>query len=63
MKMQKTKSECREAVKKYIETYNPYAQTPSLGFNVAEVSRYAAKTKRKVSELSQEEIAFFATSK
>ena len=53
------RSECRKVVRDYIQQYNPYEQAPKLGYNVAEMSRYAKKSNRKVSELSSDEIALF----
>ena len=61
MMTQTRKSECREAVREYLQQYDPYAQLPKLGYNVAEMSRYAAKNNRKISELNTEEVAMFAT--
>ena len=60
MTTQTKKSECRKAVREYIKKYNPYENAPKLGYNVAEMCRYASKNNRKVSELSKEEVALFA---
>ena len=60
MTTQTKKSECRKAVRDYIKQYNPYVPAPKLGYNIAEMCRYAAKSNRKVSELSPEEVALFA---
>lgn len=44
----------------YDERYNPYEKKPALGYNIAEMSRYARKNNRKISELTKEEAAMFA---
>ena len=54
------KSECRRIVKEYVERYNPYEKKPALGYDIAEMSRYARKNNRKISELTKEEAAMFA---
>lgn len=63
MTIQTRKYECRKAVRDYIKQYNPYESRARLGYNIAEMSRYAAKSNRKVSELSEEEVALFAVDK
>ena len=60
MKTQTKKSECRRIVREYVEQNNPYEKKPKLGYNIAEMSRYATENNRKVSELTQEEAAMFA---
>ncbi|MCR5331844.1 MAG: hypothetical protein K6E62_11770 [Lachnospiraceae bacterium] len=60
MTTQTKKSECRKAVREYVKQYSPYELAPRLGYNIAEMSRYAAKNNRKVSELSADEVALFA---
>ncbi len=60
MMTQTKKSKCREIVQDYIRQYNPYEKKPLLGYNIAEMSRYAAKSNRKVSDLSKEEASLFA---
>lgn len=63
MMTQMKKSECRRIMREYIECYDPYEKKPALGYNIAEMSRYARKNNRKISELTQEEAAMFAIKK
>ena len=60
MKTQTKKSECRRIVQEYIKKYNPYERTPDLGYNIAEMSRYASKNNRSITDLSEEEVEQFA---
>lgn len=60
MKTQTKKSECRRIVQEYIKKYNPYERTPDLGYNIAELSRYAAQNNRSITDLSKEEVERFA---
>lgn len=60
MKTPTKKSEHRQVVKDYISKYNPYQQVPKLGYNVAAMSRYATEHHRKISELSEDEVALFS---
>ena len=53
------KYECRKAVRDYIQQFNPYEPAPKLGYNVAEMSRYARESNRKITELSSDEAALF----
>ena len=57
---QTKKSDRRKAVSEYIRLNNPYEEKPKLGYNIAAMCRYAAKNNRKVSELSESEVALFA---
>ena len=54
------RSKFRETVREYIKRYNPYVPAPKLGYNIAEMCHYAAKSNRKVSELTPDEAALFA---
>ena len=54
------RSKCREVVREYNKRYNPYVPAPKLGYNIAEMCHYAAKSNRKVSELTPDEAALFA---
>ena len=60
MTKQTKKSECRKAVREYTRLYDPYVKKPKLGYNIAEMCRYAAKINRKVSDLTESEAAIFA---
>lgn len=60
MRTQTKKSECRRIVQEYIKKYNPYERTPALGYNIAEMSRYATRNNCTVSDLSKEEVERFA---
>ena len=53
------RSECRKVVRDYIKRYNPYVPAPKLGYNIAEMCRYVAKSNRKASELNPEEVDLF----
>ena len=52
--------ECGKAVRDYIRKYNPYESASKLGYNIAEMYRYAVANNRKVSELTKEEAEQFA---
>ena len=59
MMTQTKKSECRKIVREYVEQNNPYEKKPKLGYNIAEMSRYATRNNRTVSELTQKEASMF----
>ena len=44
----------------YYELPNPYVNTPSCHVNLLELSRYAKKCKKKLVELTQEEVKKFS---
>ena len=43
----------------YYEVQNPYADAPSCNINLLELSRYAKKAGKKLSELTAEEVDNF----
>jgi len=59
MKIQTKKSERQKIVDEYVQKYNPYEKTVPLGFNVAEMSKYAQSKNISISELSIQEAKMF----
>lgn len=51
--------ENRKLVDDFIQMFNPYEVAPSIGINLVELSRYAKKHNKKISELSEEEMIMF----
>lgn len=49
----------RQLVEDYIKEHNPYEPSPSLGYNVKEISRYAKEKGCNIAELSEDEIELF----
>jgi hypothetical protein len=50
----------RTVQKKYYEPPNPYVNAPSCHVNLLELSRYAKKNGKRLSELTEEEVNKFA---
>lgn len=48
--------ENRKLVDGFIQMFNPYEVAPSIGINLVELSRYAKKHNKKISELMEEEM-------
>lgn len=44
----------------YYNTPNPYVNAPSCNVNLLELSRYAKKHKKKLIDLTADEVAMFA---
>ena len=44
----------------YYESPNPYKNAPSCNVNLLQLSRYAKKLKKKLVELTKEEVQMFA---
>ena len=59
MKTQTRKSECREQVKTYLQEHSPYEKIPSLGYNIAEMSKYARNRNISISEMTAQEAEMF----
>lgn len=47
-------------LKSYYEQPNPYVNVPSCHVNLLELLRYAKKHKKRISDLSAEEVSKFA---
>ena len=60
MMTQTKKFEHKKIVQNYIMQLNPYEHAPSLGYKIADMSRYAVAKNCSISDLSAEESKLFA---